>query len=67
MNRWIKQPGPGEFRGEGRWQPFEGTDKSGKTCAARASCRRMRARRSPMTDRSINVHKCNIDHVGAAA
>ena len=27
MNRWIKQPGPGEFRGEGQWQPFEGSDE----------------------------------------
>lgn len=26
VKRWIKQPGPGQFRGEGEWQEFEGTE-----------------------------------------
>lgn len=26
LDRWIRQPGPGEMRGEGPWVRFTGTD-----------------------------------------
>ena len=24
--RWVREPGPGQFRGEGEWKPFTGSD-----------------------------------------
>lgn len=25
--RWVLRPGPGQFRGQGRWEIFDGTDE----------------------------------------
>lgn len=25
--RWVLRPGPGQFRGQGRWEAFDGTDE----------------------------------------
>lgn len=30
MTRWVKDPGPGQMRGEGDWIRFEGTDEDWK-------------------------------------
>lgn len=34
--RWIKLPGPGQWRGEGEWTPFDGTDA--EWAEMRATC-----------------------------